>query len=76
MKLHGTGNMVLVYLMEENGAVFLPCCYGYATTTRRAQGASLEQGCIWFNQKRHHEGALDKYYRWSKCVQEMKSVDI
>ena len=69
VKLHGTGNMVLVYPMEEDGAVFLPCCYGYATTIRRAQGASLEQGCIWFNQKRHHAGALDKRYRWNTlCI--------
>jgi len=35
VKLHGTGNMVLVHPMEENGALFLPCCYGYATTIRR-----------------------------------------
>ena len=50
-KLLGTGNMVLVHPMEEEGQVFLPCCYGYATTVRRAQGASLEQGCIYFDQK-------------------------
>ena len=36
--------------------VFLPCCYGYATTIRRAQGASLEMGCIYFNQHRHPAG--------------------
>ena len=56
VKLHGTGNLVLVYPMEEDGSIFLPCCYGYATTIRRAQGASLDQGCIWFNQKRRHAG--------------------
>ena len=38
--------------MEEDGARFLPVCYGYATTIRRAQGASLDLACIWFNQKR------------------------
>ena len=43
--------MVLVHPMEEDGARFLPCCYGYATTIRRAQGASLDQGCIYFDQK-------------------------
>ena len=47
VKLHGTGNLVLVYPMEEDGAIFLPCCYGYATTVRRAQGASLDHGCFW-----------------------------
>lgn len=69
VQLDDTGNMVLVHPMEEDGQLFLPCCYGYATTIRRAQGASLEQGCIWFNQKRHHAGALDKQYRWSTvCI--------
>ena len=57
VKLYGTGNLVLVYPMEEDGMLFLPCCYGYATTIRRAQGASLNSGCIWFNQKRHAAGA-------------------
>ena len=48
--------MVLVHPVEEDGARFLPCCYGYATTIRRAQGASLEHGCIYFDQKRHAAG--------------------
>ena len=50
-KLVGSGNYVLVHPMEEGGARFLPCCYGYATTIRRAQGASLSMGCIYFDQK-------------------------
>ena len=48
-----SGNYVLVHPMLEDGAVFLPCCYGYATTIRRAQGASLQMGCIYFDQHRH-----------------------
>ena len=56
VKLHGTGNLVLVYPMEEDGALFLPCCYAYATTIRRAQGASMGMGCVWFNQKRYAAG--------------------
>jgi hypothetical protein len=44
--------MVLVHPMEERGESFLPCCYGYATTVRRAQGADLHHGCIYFDQKR------------------------
>jgi len=51
-RLVGTGNMVLVHPMEEDGQLFLPCCYGYATTIRRAQGASLVHGCIYFDQKK------------------------
>ena len=42
--------------MEEEGQLFLPCCYGYATTVRKAQGASLDQGCIFFDQKRRAAG--------------------
>ena len=51
-RLVGTNNMVLVHPMEENGQIFLPCCYGYATTIRRAQGADLYQGCIYMDQKK------------------------
>ena len=51
-RLIGSGNMVLVHPMEEGGAIFLPCCYGYATTIRRAQGADLFQGCIYMDQKK------------------------
>ena len=51
-RLVGTGNMVLVHPMQENGERFLPCCYGYATTIRRAQGADLYHGCIYFDQKK------------------------
>ena len=50
------GTLFLVHPMEENDCRFLPCCYGYATTIRRAQGASLVQGCLWFNQARRAAG--------------------
>ena len=55
-KLIGSGNYVLIHPMEEDGAVFLPCCYGYATTVRRAQGASMKMGCIYFDQKKFPAG--------------------
>jgi hypothetical protein len=55
-RLIGTGNMVLVHPMEEESQIFLPCCYGYATTIRRAQGSSLDLGCLYFDQRRHHAG--------------------
>ena len=48
-KLTGTGNYVLVHPREEDGARFLPCVYGYATTIRRAQGADLDHGCLYFD---------------------------
>jgi hypothetical protein len=55
-RLVGSGNFVLIHPMEEEGALFLPCCYGYATTIRRAQGASLGMGCIYFDQERFAAG--------------------
>ena len=44
--------------MTEDGHTFLPCCYGYATTIRRAQGASLTCGAVYFDQHKHaaHRG--------------------
>ena len=44
-----TGTMVLVRPIVQKKRLFLPCTYGYATTIRRAQGATLTHGCIWFN---------------------------
>ncbi|CAK0886600.1 unnamed protein product, partial [Prorocentrum cordatum] len=37
---------------ELNKQWFLPCCYGYATTIWKAQGASIDSGVLWFNNKR------------------------
>lgn len=53
-RLVASGNMVLVHPISEKGSRFLPCCYGYATTVRRAQGADLYHGCIWFDQHKYH----------------------
>ena len=44
-----TGVMVLVHPIWNNKRCFLPCTYGYATTIRRAQGATYHHGCIWFD---------------------------
>ena len=52
-KLLSSGNFVLVHPMTEDGNTFLPCCYGYATTIRRAQGASLTCGAVYFDQHWH-----------------------
>ena len=40
------GAMVLVHPMWHEKQRFLPCTYGYATTIRRAQGATYHHGCI------------------------------
>ena len=55
-RLASSGDLVLVHPVEEKGQRFLPLTYGYATTVRRAQGASLDMGCIYFDQKRHAAG--------------------
>ena len=55
-RLVSSGNLVLVHPVEENGQRFLPLTYGYATTVRRAQGASLDMGCIYFDQKNRAAG--------------------
>ena len=44
-----TGTLVLVHPITEGNDTFLPCAYGYATTIRRAQGASLDAGCLFFD---------------------------
>ena len=44
-----TGTMVLVHPIWQKKRLFLPCTYGYATTIRQAQGATLTHGCTWFN---------------------------
>ena len=51
-----SGSLVLVHPVEEKGQRFLPVTYGYATTVRRAQGASLDMGCIYFDQKKRAAG--------------------
>ena len=44
------GTLVLLHpVANESGVPFLPCTYGYATTIRRAQGASLHHGCLYFD---------------------------
>ena len=55
-RLLTTKNLVLVHPITEDGMIFLPCCYGYATTVRRAQGMSLPLGCIYFDQRKHAAG--------------------
>ena len=44
-----TGTLVLVHPITVGDRTFLPCTYGYATTIRRAQGASLDAGCLYFD---------------------------
>jgi hypothetical protein len=48
-----TGSMILVHPVSAGRAEtmheFLPCTYGYATTIRKAQGASLDYVCLYFD---------------------------
>ena len=43
------GVYVLVHPIWDKKQCFLPCTYGYATTVRRAQGATYEHGCLFFD---------------------------
>ena len=43
------GALVLVHPIRQGQKVFLPCCYGYATTIRRSQGSSLHLGALFFD---------------------------
>ena len=50
VKLVSNDALVLVHPMWEGGRagdMFVPCCYGYATTIRRAQGSTLIHGCLY-----------------------------
>ena len=60
-KLLATGNMVLVHPMTEEGQRFLPCCYGYATTIRRALGCGFLHGCLYFDLRKRHAARGDGY---------------
>jgi len=45
-----SGVRLLVHpICAGDSAPFLPATYGYATTIRRAQGATLDHGCLWFD---------------------------
>ena len=44
-----SGTMVLVHPGWVGGRPVLPCAYGYATTIRKSQGASLAAGCLFFD---------------------------
>ena len=45
-----TGTMILVHpICGNKEEPFLPCTYGYATTIRRAQGMTLNKGCVFFD---------------------------
>ena len=44
-----SGVHILVHPIKDKKHLFLPCTYGYATTIRRAQGATYRHGAIWFD---------------------------
>ena len=44
-----SGKLVLLHPVTDGDATFLPCAYGYATTIRKAQGASLDGVILYFD---------------------------
>ena len=51
MRLSGTGQLLFAHTVTDGGDVFFPCTYGYACTVRKAQGASLDMGCLYFEHR-------------------------
>ena len=47
--LLSTGVRVLVHPITERGKTFLPCTFGYAMTTRKAQGATLDGAVLYMD---------------------------
>ena len=43
------GALVLVHPIRQKNQLFMPCCFGYATTIRRAQGSSHHLGALYFD---------------------------
>ena len=54
--LASTSNRILVHPVWQKGCRFLPITYGYATTMRRAQGATLDLVGLCFDRKRPDPG--------------------
>ena len=48
--------LILVHPITIKGYKFIPACYAYATTMRRAQGATLEAACLYFDRRRPDRG--------------------
>ncbi|OLP86649.1 Ubiquitin carboxyl-terminal hydrolase 26 [Symbiodinium microadriaticum] len=48
--------LILVHPVTVKGCKFIPACYAYATTIRRAQGATLPAACLWFDRRRPDRG--------------------
>ena len=44
-----SGKLVLLHPVTDGDETFLPCAYGYATTIRKAQGASLDGVILYFD---------------------------
>ena len=50
------GVLILVHRVQQQRLKFLPVTYAYATTMRRAQGATMDLIALWFDRKRPDPG--------------------
>ena len=50
-----SGKLCLLHPVSDGKQTFLPCAYGYATTIRKAQGASLDAVVLYFDHSYHSE---------------------
>lgn len=59
------GGLILVHPIQHKGKLFMPCAYGYATTMRRAQGATLDAVGLVFDRRKAARGYA--YVGASRC---------
>ena len=62
---------ILVHPITYKGRKFLPVSYGYATTMRRAQGATLDQVGVWFDRR-----LPDRGYAYVGLSRAKRQVDV
>ncbi|CAE7357694.1 pif1 [Symbiodinium sp. CCMP2592] len=62
------GLPILIHPISQQGRKFLPVAYGWATTMRRAQGATLQKVGLWFDRRLPDRGyAYVGLSRAKKC---------
>ncbi len=61
-----SGKLLLLHPVHDKDQLFLPCAYGYATTIRNAQGASLDAVVLFFDHSHPPERGYG-YVGASRC---------
>ena len=67
-----TGLRLPVHPITYQKRTYIPFCYGYATTIRRSQGSTLDQGCLWFD----HNYPADPGYAYVGASRFERAIDV